>query len=333
MQVLAGDIGGTTTRLWIAQSDGHTLRVQREQRFESRRYRSLILILQEFLAEDDGAAIEAACFGIAGPISCSEGGEYCKVTNLPWEVYSRELVRMLDLPRVRLLNDFQAVGYGIEALRDEDVVVLQAGLALPHAPRAVLGAGTGLGQAILVWQGDHYEAIATEGGHVEFGPTDDLQLELARYLLNTEGHSSYELILSGHGLVRLYGFLRAHGVAIESPSVAQSMREGDAAAAITQAALALHDPLANQALDLFVRIYGAQAGNLALSAGTTGGVYLAGGIAPKILPKLRDGRFLQAFRNKANMSPYVASIPVRVVVNESVGLMGAALTAGRLANG
>jgi glucokinase len=333
MQILAGDIGGTTTRLWIADSDGHTLRVLREQHFESRRYRSLILILQEFLAKDNGTVIEAACFGIAGPISRSDDGEHCKVTNLPWEVESRELMQTLDQPRVRLLNDFQAVGYGIEALHDEDIVVLQSGVPPPHAPRAVLGAGTGLGQGILVWQGDHYEAIATEGGHVEFGPTDELQLKLAGYLLNTEGHTAYELILSGHGLVRLYGFLRTQDVAKESPAVAQAMQEGDAAAAITHAALTLHDPLACRTLDLFVRIYGAQAGNLALAAGACGGIFIAGGIAPKILDKLRDGSFLQAFRNKANMSHYVAAIPVHVVVNESVGLMGAALMAGRIANG
>jgi len=329
MQVLAGDIGGTTTRLWIAHSDGHAFRVLREQYFESRRYLSLVDILKEFLAANADAPIVAACLAIAGPIRHIDGGEYCKVTNLPWEVDSGELMRTLGLPPVRLINDFQAVGYGIEALRDEDLVELQPGLAQRQAPRAVLGAGTGLGQGILVWQGDHYEAIATEGGHVEFGPTDAVQLELARYLLKTEGHSSYELILSGHGLVRLYGFLRAQGAASESPQIAKRLREGDAAAAITQAALELHDPLASQTLDLFVHIYGAQAGNLALAAGATGGIYIAGGIAPKILPKLRDGVFLEAFRNKANMTHYVAAIPVRVVVNASVGLMGAALMAGR----
>lgn len=333
MQVLAGDIGGTRARLWIAHSDGHTCRMHHEQFFESRRYPGLTPILQEFLTAEAVGAVAAVCLGIAGPIRHTDGGEYCKVTNLPWEVDSRELMRTLKLPRVRLINDFQAIGYGIEALRDEDVAVLQPGVVQQHAPRVVLGAGTGLGQGILVWQGDHYETIATEGGHVEFGPTDDLQLELARYLLKTEGHSSYELILSGHGLVRLYGFLRAHGVASESPEVAQSMRAGDAAAVITQAAMDSLDPLASQTLDLFVRIYGAQAGNLALTAGATGGVYIAGGIAPKILEKVREGGFLRAFRNKANMSHYVERIPVRVVVNESVGLLGAALAAGRLQDG
>jgi glucokinase len=252
------------------------------------------------------------------------------VTNLPWEVDSAELARAVGLPRIRLINDFQAIGYGIEALSDDDLAVLQLGEPVSTGPRAVLGAGTGLGQGILVWAGDHYEAIATEGGHAEFGPTDDLQLELARYLLTTEGHASYELVLSGHGLVRLYGFLRSQHVATESRAVARAMSEGDAAAAITQAALEANDALANKTLDLFVRIYGAQAGNLALTAGATGGVYVAGGIAPKILSRLREGAFIKAFRNKANMSQYVAAIPVRVVLNDAVGLLGAALAASRL---
>lgn len=330
MKLLAGDIGGTNTRLCIAECAGHACHIVREQRFDSRRYAGLVPILREFLAQQGGARPDAACLGIAGPVQRRDGGECVKVTNLPWEIDSAELARAVGLPRIRLINDFQAIGYGIEALADSDLAVLQPGEAVPHGPRAVIGAGTGLGQGILVWVGDHYEAIATEGGHAEFGPTDELQLELARYLLATEGHASYELVLSGHGLVRLYEFLRARGVAGETPALARAMREGDAAAAITQAALAANDALANQALDLFVRIYGAQAGNLALTAGATGGVYVAGGIAPKILDRLRAGGFIDAFRNKANMSHYVAAIPVYVVLNEKVGLLGAALVASRL---
>jgi glucokinase len=328
MQVLAGDIGGTSTRLWIAHSDGHSCRKLYERHFPSRQYPGLIPILQEFLATEAVGNIAAVCLAIAGPIRRTDDGEFCKVTNLPWEVDSRELTRALQLPRVHLINDFQAVGYGIEALHDDDVVVLQPGAPPPHAPRAALGAGTGLGQGILVWQGDHYEPIATEGGHAAFGPTDELQLALAYYLLKTEGHSSCEMILSGRGLVRLYRFLHARG-AEESPQVAQAMRAGDAAAAITQAATESQDPLACQVLDLFVRIYGAQAGNLALTAGATGGVYIAGGIAPKILDKKHIGEFLRTFRDKASMAHYMESIPLQVVINESVGLMGAALAAGR----
>ena len=330
MKVLAGDIGGTNTRLRIAECAGHACTVVRERRFESRRYPGLAPMVREFLADERGVLPDAACLGIAGPVQRRNGCEYVKVTNLPWEIDSGELARAVGLPRIRLINDFQAIGYGIEALGAGDLAVLQQGEPVPNGPRAVLGAGTGLGQAILVWACDHYEAIATEGGHAEFGPTNELQLDLARYLLTTEGHASYELVLSGHGLVRLYRFLRARGVAAESPAVARAMSAGDAAAAITQAALTANDALANRTLDLFVRIYGAQAGNLALTAGATGGVYVAGGIAPKILDRLRAGGFIEAFRNKANMSHYVAAIPVNVVLNDAVGLLGAALVASRL---
>ncbi len=330
MRVLAGDIGGTKTLLRIAECEGTACRTEHEQRFDSNRFAGVAPIVRAFLAQAGARAIDAACLGIAGPVRHRGGADYVKVTNLPWEIDSVSLARDTGLARVRLINDFQAIGYGIEALRDDELVVLQTGEEVVTGPRAVLGAGTGLGQGILVWAGDHYEAIPTEGGHAEFGPTDALQLELARYLLDTEGHASYELILSGHGLVRLYRFLRAQGVAPESPAVAQAMQAGDAAAAITHAALNTGDALAGAALALFVQIYGAQAGNLALTAGATGGVYVAGGIAPKIIDTLRAGAFMRAFRNKANMSHYVAAIPVRVVMNETVGLLGAALAASRL---
>jgi glucokinase len=194
----------------------------------------------------------------------------------------------------------------------------------------VIGAGTGLGQGLLVWSRDHYVPIATEGGHANFAPANDLQIELTRYLLKTAGRTSWELVLSGHGLVRLYTFLKESGAAPESATVAQAMQAGDPAAAITRAALEQNDPLANQALDLFVDIYGAQAGNLALTAGATGGVYIAGGIAPKIISRLNDGRFMRAFRNKGKMSPYVEAIPVQVATRPEVGLIGAVLAATRL---
>jgi glucokinase len=329
MRVLAGDIGGTHARLRVMGRVAGAWRVERERIFASRDYDGLAAIVSEFLGSDDRTAIAGACLAIAGPVRARAAGEYVKVTNLPWEIDSGALARATGLARVRLVNDFQAIGYGIEALGVEDFVILQRGEAMPYGPRAVIGAGTGLGQAILVWQGDHYESIATEGGHAEFGPTDDLQLALSRYLLTTEGHASYELILSGYGLVRLYRFLRAHGAATESPEVARAMTSGDPAAAITEAAQRRADPLSQQTLELFVRIYGAQAGNLALTAGATGGVYVAGGIAPKIVDSLRRGSFVQAFGNKANMSHYVAVIPVQVVMQESIGLLGAALVASR----
>ena len=331
MRVLAGDIGGTKTLLQIAECKGGRCRAMREQRFDSASCDSLSSIIHQFLKQEKKNSVRAACFGIAGPIQEKGRGQFVKVTNLPWEIRGPELQRRFKFSCLRLINDFQAVGYGIAALGKKDLAVLQRGKTVKHGPRAVIGAGTGLGQGILIWNKDHYVPVATEGGHANFAPTNELQIELTRHLLKFAGRTSWELVLSGHGLVELYGFLKARRIMPESPSVAGMIQNGgDPAAAITQAALAQSDPLANQALDLFVDIYGAQAGNLALTTGATGGVYIAGGIAPKIISRLTDGRFMRAFLNKGKMNSYVAEIPVQVVTNPQVGLIGAALVATRL---
>jgi len=283
MRVLAGDIGGTKTLLRIAECKAGRCRVIREQRFDSGAYKNFSSVLQEFIGTKNDDHVKAACFGIAGPIKSSVTGQYVKVTNLPWEIDSHDLAQEFGLARVLLINEFQAVGYAIEALDPDDTFVLQQGEAVVQAPRAVLGAGTGLGQGILIWHQDHYQPVATEGGHANIGPTDELQIELVRYLLKTVGHSSYELVLSGHGLARVYHFLKQRGAMPESPAVAAAMQDADPAAVITHAALEKHDALANQALDLFVDIYGAQAGNLALTAGATGAT-----------AKCKDGMFSHA---------------------------------------
>ncbi|MDH3513511.1 MAG: glucokinase [Gammaproteobacteria bacterium] len=330
MRVLAGDIGGTKTLLQIAECKAGRCREVREQRFDSASYDSLSSIVHQFLKEEKRNPIRAACFGIAGPIRETARGQFVKVTNLPWEIRSPELKRRFKFSCLRLINDFQAIGFGIEALKNKDRLVLQKGKAVKNGPRAVLGAGTGLGQGILIWATDHYAPVATEGGHANFAPANELQVELAKFLLKTTGRSSWELVLSGHGLVQLYSFLKSRGAAPESEELNRAMHGDDPAAAITQAALKRNDPLANQALDLFVDIYGAQAGNLALTAGATGGVYIAGGIAPKIISRMTDGRFMQAFLNKGKMQKYVALIPVQVVTNLQVGLIGAVRAAARL---
>lgn len=321
--VLVADIGGTHTRLCIAQHEHGAARIVAERTYASVAYPRFADVLHEFLSGTPGNTIAAACFAAAGPVRETATGQTVKITNLPWEIGAATLTRELDVPKVRLINDFQAIGYGIEDLAENDFAVLQPGNPVAHGPRAIIGAGTGLGQAILVWRDNYYEVIATEGGHANFGPTDELQIELARHLIRACGRASYELVLSGPGLVRLYEFLRGQGVAPESAAVAQAMKAGDPAATITDAALTQNDPLTGQTLDLFVRIYGAQAGNLALSVGAIGGVYLAGGIAPKIIARLKSGAFLDAFRSKGNMSAYVENIPVRVVMNPRAGLLGA----------
>ncbi|MDE2088415.1 MAG: glucokinase [Gammaproteobacteria bacterium] len=332
MKVLAGDIGGTKTLLLIAECRGRDCSALFERRYASAAYPGLTPMVQAFLgaAGKSGRGLGDACFAVAGPVTTSEQGQYAKTTNLPWEIDQRALSAALDIPRLRLINDFQAVGYGIEALEPRDLEVLQRGLPQPGGPRAVLGAGTGLGTGLLLWQDDHYEALPSEGGHADFAPCDEQQIELLRYLRREHEHVSWERVLSGPGLVNLYAFLRDTGGARESPALRRAMQRGDAAAAISRHALAGRDPLAGQALDLFVRLYGAQAGNVALGFLATGGVYLAGGIAAKIIERLRAGALVRAFNDKGRMAPLLSSMPVRVILNPRVGLLGAALAASRL---
>ncbi len=330
MRLLTGDVGGTKTLLCIAESDAGAVRIVRQQRFECADYQNFSEMLRAFLATERVKNFAGACFGIAGPVRDNATGQYVKVTNLPWEIDGSALAHEFGLDRLRLINDFAAIGYGIEGLRDSDIVMLQAGEPVTHGPRAVIGAGTGLGQAILVWRRDYYEVIATEGSKADFGPTDEIQLELARHLMQQHGRASYELILSGTGLVRIYEFLGKCGDFSESPAVAEAILQGDPAAEITRAALDLNDPLANAALELFVTIYGAQAGNLALAAGATGGLYVAGGIAPKIISRLTNGTFVRAFTNKGKMSAYMGAMSVQVVTNPNLGLLGAISVAARL---
>jgi glucokinase len=327
MLVLAGDIGGTKVLLQLARLDGGARRLLAEQRYESAKYSGLAPIVREFL-QTAAVTPNAACFAIAGPIAPSSGGaQVARVTNLPWVVDSAALAADLAISQVRLINDFQAVGYGIEALAPEEFVTLQSGEDRRGAPRALIGAGTGLGQALLVWQGTHYESVATEGGHVDFAPTDAVQIELLTYLHARYGRASYERILSGPGIINLYSFFSARA---SRPADADLLRAEDPAAAISEAALRRGDPAAVAAMQMFVAVYGAQAGNVALSYLAAGGVYIAGGIAPKILPLLREPPFLQAFSGKGRMSGLLEKFPVTVITNTRVGLIGAATVAARL---
>lgn len=327
MPVLAGDIGGTKTLLQIADFDANRYRVIAQQRYENSDYDSLTSIVDKFIASAHPPRLSAACFGVAGPINATASGQQVKLTNLPWVVDSGSLAAAFAIPKVKLINDFQAAGYGMEVLTPQDLVTLQEGVAQPHGTRALIGAGTGLGQGMMVWQGQYYEPRATEGGHVDFAPTDALQIELLEFLIARYGHVSYERVVSGQGLVNIYQFLQTRcGQACES----DILDHDDKAAAIASTALSAQDPLAEQAVDLFVRIYGAQAGNLALTVNATGGVYIAGGIAPKMLKRLTAGAFMDAFKHKGRMSHLVARMPVHVIVNPAVGLMGTALAASRL---
>lgn len=334
MKVLAADIGGTKTLLQITDwTTPESPQVLVEQRYPSEGYPRFDTLLQEFLAEWNGRVSElvGACFAVAGPVTETSA----EATNLSWRLDAAHLQAEFKLPQVTLINDFRAIGYGIEGLRPDDFAVLQAGEFQAKQPQAIIGAGTGLGQALLVWQeqGGHYQVLPTEGGHVDFAPLGEVQIELLRYLarhLHLD-HVSYERVLSGAGLVTLYHFLKETSGIIEEQALRQAREEGDPAAAISRFALEQQDPLAMQALDLFVRIYGAQAGNLALTCLPRGGLFLAGGIAPKILARLQTGGFMKAFLSKGRLTNLLRQIPVKVILEPKVGLWGAARLAARLA--
>lgn len=317
-RILAADIGGTNVRLVLATPAGARLVAAH---YTSGDYDGLEPIIEAFLSEHGRPEIAAACMAIAGPVEDGDAGQRARVTNLPWIIETSSISIRLDGARVRLINDFQAVGLGVEALCPEEFVTLQAGRPGSRGPRALIGAGTGLGQGVLVWSHDHYEPIPTEGGHADFAPADDAQWVLACELRARHGHVSWERLLSGGGLEAIYDFLARR---------AGKLTTHRTAAEISEAALANNDPLAVGALDLFAHLYGAQAGNLALTIGATGGVYVAGGIAPRILDKLRDGTFLRAFLAKGRMRALLERIPVHIVISDDVGLRGAVRGAMRM---
>jgi glucokinase len=317
---LAGDIGGTNSRLAFFERDGARLRRVAETTYPSRSHPGLAPILREFLARHPGKP-EAVCFGIAGPVRQGR----VVTPNLPWEVDAAQLANELRCGSVVLLNDLQANAYGLLALGPDDFVVLNAGAADAAGNVALISAGTGLGEAGLFWDGDRHHPFASEGGHADFAPRSALEIELAQYLQGRFGHVSFERVLSGPGLHNLYEFLRQRsGAADELPDLMKRLGTNHAPAAISRAALEGHSALCGQALDLFVSLYGAEAGNLALKVLAAGGVFLGGGIAPKILPRLRQPAFLQAFVDKGRMRKLLEAIPVRVILNENTALLGAA---------
>jgi len=323
--VLAGDVGGTHARLALFEVGGGSPRLGREVVYASTVYDGLEAVVAQFLRET-GVKVERACIAVAGPV---EDGVY-RFPNLRWEIRVDGFGARVGVPRVRLINDFEAVGYGIPELEPGDVATLQEGLLREHGPVALIGAGTGLGEGYLVWEDGRYAVHASEGGHADFAPADHTQERLLGHLRKRYGHVSWERVVSGHGLVNAYEFLRDSGAAPERDETRRALESGDdAGEMISRHALQGGDPLCSEALETFVRAFGAQAGNLALTLGATGGVYVAGGIAPKILDRLRDGPFLEAFRAKGRLTSLMQEFPVHVVTNDGVGLLGAAAVAAR----
>ncbi len=323
--VLAGDIGGTNARLAVVSVHGPAeAQIVHEARYPSASVPGLAPLVIRYL-EESGARPDVACFGIACPVI--EGD--CEAPNLPWKVNGHALAREIGIPRTTIINDFRAVGHGLHSLSDEEVEVLQQGVAAEHGPIALIGAGTGLGQGYLLWDGSRYIVHASEGGHADFSPTNVIERDLLAFLAKEFDRVSSERILSGAGIAHIYRFLKSTGAAEEQAAVRDEMLGNDPTPVIARHGLAGTDPLSVRTLEIFARAYGAAAGNLALTVLASGGVYVAGGIAPRIVRQLASGAFMEAFRNKGRLSSVVARMPVRVILTEDVALYGAAEVAAR----
>lgn len=317
--ILAGDVGGTHARLAFFDVADGQFRLVSSSVFPSRQYSGLNEIVAKFLASSS-LRPDAVCFGIAGPVRNGR----VEASNLPWIIDSKRLASELDIKAAVLINDLEANAWGISALADADVVPLNQVKGSPVGNQAVISAGTGLGEAGMYWDGVKHHIFASEGGHTDFAPRDELEIDLLRHLRGKFGHVSYERIVSGPGLVNVFHFLRDTGRGTEPKWLTDEMAASDPAPAISRAGIDGKCPLCEQAVDLFVSIYAAEAGNLALKIMALGGVYLGGGIAPKLLPKLAGPLFMHAFTNKGRMQPLLETIPVKVIVNDNAALLGAA---------
>ncbi|MCE0523035.1 MAG: glucokinase [Methylacidiphilales bacterium] len=324
---LAGDIGGTKTNLAIYVYENDLLVPKKISAYPSQGHASLAEMVRHFLS-DGYSKVRQACFGVAGPVK----GGVVQVTNLPWTVDAAALQAELNFQKVSLLNDLEANAYGINTLLSEELLSLN-----PQADRsqvgnrALISAGTGLGEAGLLWDGVTHRPFASEGGHASFAPNDSTGDELLIFLRKEHGHVSWERVLSGMGMKNLYHFFRQRSGVAEPDWLSAQLRDGDLGAVVTQAGLAGKDPVCVEALDCFTRNYGAEAGNLALKMLALGGVYIGGGIAQKMLPKMGSSLFLDAFYHKGRMSPLLQSMPVYVILNDKTALRGAAWYAAHVA--
>ena len=322
--IIAGDIGGTSTRLALFEPNADRPQLAIETVYRSREYAGLEDIVQAFVAQHRVQPAQA-CFGIAGPVRAGE----VQTPNLPWTVRAATVAGRLGLTTVHLINDLEANAWGVGALGPDDVAVLNTGNPLP-GNAAVIAAGTGLGEAGLYWDGTQHVPFACEGGHADFAPRNSLEFELLTYLAARHDRVSYERVVSGPGLHNIYMFLRDSGRGVETPELAAALLRMDPPAAIGAAALDGTSELASRALDLLVSAYGAEAGNLALKLMAVSGVYVGGGIAPRILARLRTPTFMEAFLAKGRMRRLLEAMPVRVVLNDKAALLGAARFAARV---
>ena len=317
--ILAGDIGGTNARLALFECQGGIVREVVGETFPSRQHKTLEEIVALFIQHHPGK-IQHACFGIAGPVRDGRS----ETPNLAWIVDSRALAQAAGIAKLRLINDLEANAFGVATLSEKDFATLNPGAPDASGNQAVISAGTGLGEAGLYFDGKHHRAFASEGGHCDFSPRDDLEAELANWLHRQFGHASWERVLSGPGLFNIYKFLRDSGRGTEAPWFAEESKHTDPSVLVSRSAMDNRDPLCLAALDLFVSFYGAEAGNLALKIMALGGVFLGGGIAPKIAPKLKQPAFLNSFSAKGRMKAMLEGIPIRIILNDLTALQGAA---------
>ncbi len=321
--LLAGDIGGTKTNLALFDEREEKATFTHFSSFHSQSFPNLRDIIQHYFQTEAVRGlppISAACFAIAGPVK----NGVCRATNLPWVVDAQDIVRACKIPNVHLINDLEANAYAIEVLEPSHVITLFNPKDAIKGNRAVISPGTGLGEAGLFWDGRKHHPFACEGGHTDFGPRDSLQLELCHYLIQRFGHASYERVLSGPGLHNIYSFFVEAKKCKEPSWLIEEMQNKDPAAVISEHALNGKSELCAEALTLFTSIYGAEVGNCALKFMAFGGIYLGGGIPPKILPKLREPLFLQAFLDKGRMADLLKTMPIHVILDEKASLRGAA---------
>jgi glucokinase len=315
---LAGDIGGTNTRVAFFEGDPSHLTPVVIEVFPSRQHSGPEEIARKFLTKNKHP-IESACFGIAGPVRDGRA----ETPNLPWVVESRNIASEIGLPVVHLINDLEANAHGIAVLAQTDFVTLNEGAARPTGNRGLISAGTGLGEAGLLAEGGEYRPFPSEGGHVDFAPRSALEIELLLHLLQRFDHVSYERVLSGPGLFNIYQFLRDTGRYPEPAWLAEQISAGDGSAVVSRSGLEGTSEICTKALDIFCSIYGSEAGNLALKLVATGGMFIGGGIAPRIIKKLAGPAFMKAFVSKGRISTLLESIPVLVITNDKTALLGA----------
>jgi len=321
-RVLAGDIGGTTTRLAVLNVSGRELDTLAKASYPSQQYTSLNEVIEDF-QDTHQHSLHAACFGVAGPVQ----QQTANITNLPWQISAADIAEHLDLDRVSLLNDLGATAWGLRTLHADDVYILQEGIELAAGNAAIIAAGTGLGEAGFYFDGHKHHPFACEGGHTDFSPQTELDMALLRHLQTRHEHVSWERVVSGNGLVSIHECLCQLRQQPAPDWLQQAMRAGDPAAVISETAQQGSDAICVEALGLFVHLYGVEAGNLALKIMATGGLYVAGGIAPKIMQQMQDGTFIKAFCAKGRMQGLLERMPVRVVLNDEAALQGAAVYA------